>query len=99
MGSAEACVRPQVEEDHEQPLCALGRKTVLRMGMDRPGPLQGAVRAVYDIGEGVGLLAGGGLSRALRSPEADPGEIGQIHVVIGGSVEVDREVYPWNIGI
>ena len=31
MGGVKAGVRPQVEEDHEQPLCALGRKTVLRM--------------------------------------------------------------------
>ena len=67
--------------------------------MDRPGPLQAAVWAVYDIGKGVRLQAGRCLSCALGPSEADPGKIGQIHVVIGGSVEVDREVYPWNIRI
>lgn len=97
MGGAEARVRPQVEE--HQPLGALGWKPVLRMGMDRPGPLQGAVWAVNDIGEGVGRQAGRGLPGALGSPEADPGEIGQIYVIVGGSVEVNREFYLWNVRI
>ena len=97
MGGAKARVRPQVEEHQEQPLRALGRKPVLRMRMNRPAPLQGAVWAVNDIGEGVRLQAGGCLSCALWPSEANPGEIGQIHIVIGGSAEVNRAVYPGNL--
>ena len=91
---AKAFVRSQVEEHQKQPIRALGRKTVLRMRMDRPEALQGAVWAVDDIGEGVGLQAGRCLSCSLQSSEVDLGEIGQIHFVIGGFVEVNREVYP-----
>ena len=48
--------------------------------MDRPESLQAAVWAVNDIGEDVGLQAGGCLPCSLWSSEADPGKIGQIHV-------------------
>ncbi len=99
VGGAKAGVRPQIEEHEKQPLGALGRKPVLRVRMDRPGPRQAAVWPVDGIGEGVGLQAGGRLPGTLRSPEADPGEIGQIHVVVGGSGAVNGAGDSWRAAV